>query len=182
MSIHVFAIQCRAQFLPSSVTFEHCLLHSRFLLWFVWYALLCLVCCFGPGRECCHGVCGYCAEPSCFIFLDETRLTTSQFRNSQQVAEITQYFLHGWNSPIHPWSSVAQKGLSKTTGCCACQQTSPTMEPCSTYALLKQHWRRRCLSSDKGTQTFASFFGPTSSHPHSEDHEAGSASPPESSG
>ena len=81
----------------------------------------------------------------CLFFLDETRLTKSQLHNSQQVAEITQHFLHGWNSPINSRSSVAQKGLNKTTGCSACQQTSPTMEPSSTYARLKQHWSRPCL-------------------------------------
>ena len=103
---------------------------------------------------CLHGV----------FFFCETRLTTSQLHHSQQVAEITQHFLHGRNSPVHP----ARKGLSKTTGCCACQQTSPTMEPSRTYTRLKQHW-------GKGAQELANFFGPTSSHLRSEDHKAGSA-------
>ena len=110
-----------------------------------------------------------------YFFCCETILTTSQHHHSQQVAEITQHFLHGRNSPVHPRSSVAQQGLSKTTRCCASQQTSPTMEPSRTNTRLKQYWSRPCLGSGKGAQELANFFGPTSSHLRSEDHKAGSA-------
>ena len=53
-------------------------------------------------------------------------------------------------------------------------QQNCMMEPSRTHARLKQHWSRPCFGGGKGTQKLASFFGPTSSHLRSEDHEAGS--------
>ena len=78
-----------------------CFIHSSSTLANIWVA----TCCHKRGASTLPGR----------IFWDETRLTTGQLHNSQQVAEITQHILHGWNTRC----AVAQKGLSKSTGCCA---------------------------------------------------------------